>query len=185
MLEHPQTLCLKVNGDTAMDIYDDPIAKALNLTPLSNSLLIAIEEEINLIKKLTTIAPSLNAGKTYEELYGEERARELKLSHSESQKKYVCSEQTKEKLRKANKKQFDDPIKRKIHLDSFLLNNGNHKNTVWVNNGIKSKRVDKTHISSYINNGWVKGRLLKDTQFWKHGNRNKDPKTGRFVKKGE
>ena len=121
-----------------MDIYDDPIAKALNLTPLSNSLLIAIEEEINLIKKLTTIAPSLNAGKTYEELYGEERARELKLSHSESQKKYVCSEQTKEKLRKANKKQFDDPIKRKIHLDSFLLNNGNHKNTVWVNNGIKS-----------------------------------------------
>ena len=31
-----------------MDIYDDPIAKALNLTPLSNSLLIAIEEEINL-----------------------------------------------------------------------------------------------------------------------------------------
>ena len=97
----------------------------------------------------------------------------------------VLGEQHNVVKRKANKKQFDDPIKRKIHSDSFLLNNGNHKNTVWVNNGIKSKRVDKTHISNYINNGWVKGRLLKDTQFWKHGNRNKDPKTGRFVKKGE
>ena len=55
-------------------------------------------------------------------MYGEERARELKLSHSESQKKYVCSEQTKEKLRKANKKQFDDPIKRKMEKIRILNN---------------------------------------------------------------
>lgn len=267
MLEHPQTLCLKVNGDTAMDIYQpycyligwsnfnkfyygvryaknchpgdlwktyftsskhvknfrnkhgDPDIIQIRKTFSEAKQAVYYEQKVLRLLNVEKNKKFLNAKNSTTNtiitspnkssfkggctpwnkgkkstLSAEERKKRYGRKFSKETKKYLSEKmhkfyndnpEAKDKLRKANKKQFEDPVKRQKHLESFLTNNGNHKNTVWINNTIISKRVDKTHISNYINNGWVKGRLLKDTQFWKHGNRNKDPKTGRFVKKGE
>ena len=99
-------------------------------------------------------------------------------------KKRKHTEETKNKLRLANKKQFEDSEKRQKHLNSFLEKNGNHRGTIWINNGIISKRVDHEDLISYIEKGnWIKGRMKKDVNFWKHSNRKRDFITGRFTKK--
>lgn len=34
-----------------------------------------------------------------------------------------------------------------------------HKDTVWINNGVVNKKVKKEMLDSYVNCGWVKGRM--------------------------
>lgn len=90
------------------------------------------------------------------------------------------TEKTKEKLRQKNIEQFLDKNKRKKHLNNFIKNDGNHKNKIWINDGIKNKRVTKeTQQKEY--SSWNIGRILGNNKFYCHDNRIRDNKTGKFI----
>lgn len=97
-------------------------------------------------------------------------------------KKRPLSEEQKQNLRLKNKEQFDDPIKRDRHLRGFLAADGNHRNKIWINDGKQNKRVTENIFKKDYSN-WCRGRLLgPGPKFYEHGNRRKDPKSGRFMK---
>lgn len=97
--------------------------------------------------------------------------------------KKTVSEDTKKILRIRHIEQFNDPIKRKRHLDNFLAANGNHTDKIWINKDGKHKRVTlKLYEEEYSD--WTKGRIfLEHQKFYKHQNRQKCPVTGQFLRK--
>jgi hypothetical protein len=104
------------------------------------------------------------------------------VSNPECHKGKKHSEETKKKLSLSNKKQFDDPIKRQRHLDGCYKSNGNHINKIWINKNRKNKRVTKEEYKNNFND-WNIGRYFGDgPKFYEYGNREKCPKTGRFIK---
>jgi hypothetical protein len=174
-----------IKGDTAMSIYEDKIALALELPPMPNQIyeqfLFECSKERNTIEKIS----SINRGKTYEELYGKEKAEHLKKNISEKNKNKIVSEEVKEKLRKANATQFSCEEKRKTHLTAVLNSNGNHKGSCWVNDGKTNKRIKPEEVDKCLNSGWVRGRLLGEKKFYEFSKPNRDVISGRFLKKGE
>ena len=102
-------------------------------------------------------------------------------------KQQVVSEKTKDKLRQANKIQFDNPALRERHRQACIDKNANHKNTIWINNSVKNKRIYIEELDEYLISGYTKGRLLGDIKFYKHGNRNRNLDNGQYTntKKGK
>ena len=167
-------------------IYD-PIAEALNLDPIHHNFDKFVLMSSGRLDHRGELNPfyGLNHTEDSKKKMSETRIREGTFKGENNPmfgKKHT--EETKNKLRLANKKQFEDSEKRQKHLNSFLEKNGNHRGTIWINNGIISKRVDHEDLISYIEKGnWIKGRMKKDVNFWKHSNRKRDSVTGRFTKK--
>lgn len=90
--------------------------------------------------------------------------------------------ETKEKIRLATKRQFEDPIKRQRHLDACYNSNGNHSNKMWINKNGKNKRVTRENYEKDFND-WYVGRVFGDgPKFYDHDNRKHCPITGRFIK---
>ena len=90
-------------------------------------------------------------------------------------------------LRQANKIQFDNPALRERHRQACIDKNANHKNTIWINNSVKNKRIYIEELDEYLISGYTKGRLLGDIKFYKHGNRNRNLDNGQYTntKKGK
>lgn len=57
-----------------------------------------------------------------------------------------------------------------------------HSNRIWINKDLKNKRIQHTELNLYLKNGWKKGRNLFGNEFYKHGNRERDKQTGRFLR---
>lgn len=80
-----------------------------------------------------------------------------------------------------NKLQNQNPVIREKRLQAL-----NRKGTIWINNGEENKRILPSEYEKFTNKGWVRGRLiLSENKFYEHGNKLRDQKTGRFLKKGE
>jgi len=166
-----------------MSIYTDTIAIALDMRPMTNEEYRTFIDNFNNDRTLFTKIPSQNKGKTYEELYGIEKANWLKQNTSEKNKGRVVSEEVKEKLRQANKKQFENAESRKTHLEGVLKSNGNHKGKCWINDGKTNKRVEESHAINYIKNGWSSGRILGEVKFYEFSKPRRDVISGKFLKK--
>jgi hypothetical protein len=154
-----------------MTICIDYISLKLGLTPLSEKELIDIDESFkkqlennkkqNPVKNITIYSP-----------FRDDPDYDFKLkncwnSWNESSN-YEKIEQTKDKLRKANKKQFDNPTLRKKHLDGCLEKDANHKNKIWINKDYKNKRVTKENYELNFSD-WNKGRYIpEETAFWNY-----------------
>ena len=92
------------------------------------------------------------------------------------------SEEHRNKMKIINEQQFLDPIKKKNHFNS--CNNFNKRKTIWINNGMINKRIHPNDIDSFNLLVWKRGRLIfGDNKFYQHGNRTKDPITGKFLNK--
>lgn len=65
-----------------------------------------------------------------------------------------CSEETKKKIRLGNLGKIRSPEAIEIYRENQI-------NTVWINNGIKNKKIKSQELSKYIFEGsnWVKGQL--------------------------
>lgn len=166
-----------------MPIYKDSIAIALDMRPLTNEEYDIFIETLKNNNISSTKIHSQNKDKTYEELYGVERAKLLKQNISDRNKGKVISEEVKERLRQANKKQFENVELRKKHLDGVLKSNGNHKGKCWINDGKTNKRVEKLCAIDYIKNGWRYGRILGEVKFYEFSKPKRDVISGRFLKK--
>jgi hypothetical protein len=97
---------------------------------------------------------SINKGKTYEEILGVEKAKELKKLRSEKAK----GKDNSGKNNPMYGKKHTDDIKEK---HSKRMSGKNHPTYgyTWITNGIINKKVDlKKHI---IENGWYEGRIMK------------------------
>lgn len=81
------------------------------------------------------------------------------------------SAETKNKLSELTKAQFSNEIYKKKHYDSCKDNNASHSGTIWINDGISNKRVDKLIFETKFKNlGWIEGRYFKDKEnaFWNY-----------------
>lgn len=91
------------------------------------------------------------------------------------------TKETKEKLRIANKMQFDNPELKEKHLRACYAKNANHTDKIWINKNGKNKRVTKENYKENFSD-WNLGRIFKDgPKFYDFGNRKQCPKTGRFI----
>lgn len=87
---------------------------------------------------------------------------ETKKKISESVKISFEKNNVGEKLSKALK---GKPSKRKgKHYGTNKIHSEVMKNKVHVNNGIVSKMINKECLDEYLNNGWVRGRIMKNTK---------------------
>jgi hypothetical protein len=89
------------------------------------------------------------------------------------------SDDTKKKLRIAAKKQFEDENIRLYHKKRCLETNAHHVGKIWITDGINNKRIYPNELHRFSDK-WRKGRTLGEIKFWKHGNRKRDPLTGRY-----
>jgi hypothetical protein len=55
--------------------------------------------------------------------------------------------------------QFSEGMKKRIRDNKFTPHSP--KNSIWVKNSDKCKRVFEDEIDEYIKNGWVRGRIIK------------------------
>ena len=111
--------------------------------------------------------------------------KELSALLSKAQKIRMSKPESRNHLRKMAIKQFNDPIKRQNHKKACIEKKCGHDGTIWINDGINNKRIYPSDLIEYEKNDWIKGRLLGEIKFFNHGNRNRDLKTGRYLKKGE
>jgi len=92
----------------------------------------------------------------------------------------IMDDALKEKLRESATNQFLCKENRKKHLEAFLSADGNHKNKIWINDGLKNKRVTKEVFDEKYST-WNKGRIIpKDSKF---GNYDKSGKNNPFYGK--
>lgn len=97
-----------------------------------------------------------NKGKTYEDMYGEEKTLELKIKRSKTHKGKILKISTKEKLRNFNTG--------KKHKEESLIKMSLHRTgKEWYNDGKKSYHLspDKLNLISELN--LVKGRIMDKT----------------------
>ena len=82
------------------------------------------------------------------------KSEEHKQRVIEYNKSRILSPETHERMRNAQLgRKLSEETKQKLSEIS--------KNTIWINNGEKCKRILGNEINLYIESGWVKGRIVK------------------------
>lgn len=110
---------------------------------------------------------------------GYKHSEESKNLMSISTKNSYKNSDIKEKIRKKSLEQFKDPIKKEKHKQACLACNI-AKDSVWINKNSKHKRIKSNEIQTYIELGWVRGRIVGRKNYINPRTRNS---TGQFIKK--
>jgi hypothetical protein len=132
-----------------------------------------------------------NKGKNYKSLmtederkqkWGRKKTEEEKNLARIRGKEYFENEDRREEWKNRSVQQFQCPIKRAKHLAACI----NHSDKIWINDGVKNKRVREEDVGKY--DGWVRGRLIPRHQIDTMINNRtttRDCLTGKFMKKKE
>jgi hypothetical protein len=100
---------------------------------------------------------SKNKGKTYEEIYGEEKAKQLKQLFMKPQ-----LEETKNKIRDKRKYQIMQPRSEEVRNKIRETVKEGHKNNprCWITKDTENKQVYKQELDKWIIQGWNRGRTI-------------------------
>lgn len=93
---------------------------------------------------------------------------ETRKKLSEAHKGKIINEETRKKMSKSNSGVNNGFYGKKHSLESrqkISANNIHAKNTVWINNGKINKRAKKEDLQSYLEKGFVLGRITPQNKF--------------------
>ncbi len=133
------------HGGVAGNKKRKPLSEA-HKQSISEGVTIALQDE-TVRKKIS----DTHKGKTKSEEHRQKLGDNLRRVHNDP----VIKEKMKI-YRKENPEKFKHSAETKLKLS---LNAVNSINTKWINNGEIMKRVDQDNVESYLDQGWVPGRI--------------------------